>query len=305
MRKNSILIIAFCGLIILGVMSGPAWAQLPWFDDFNDGNADGWTVVSGEWSVVNGEYAQSNYWSNGGYTPYGLDMMSIVNTVPFSDYTVQARVRFETPTEEGCAGPCWTRGWSGLVFRYQDTSNYYTILLWTDYTSTSLEFWTYVNGWWTLVATQQVDVDPLGGNTITAQIQGETFHFYLNNQYVFSGADSTLASGDAGFYTEQVRARFDDWRMMAESPVSALQQLIDLVVDLNLQAGISNSLDTKLEAAVRALDDVNQNNDVAAINALEAFIGAVEAQRNVHLSDAEADSLILVAQQIIQILVGG
>jgi len=50
---------------------------------------------------------------------------------------------------------------------------------------------------------------------------------------------------------------------------------------------------------VRALDDLNQNNDVAAINSLEAFINEVEAQRGKKISDAEADALIALAKQII------
>ena len=54
-----------------------------------------------------------------------------------------------------------------------------------------------------------------------------------------------------------------------------------------------------LDAVVRALDDLNQNNDVAAINSLEAFINEVEAQRGKKISDAEADALIALAKQII------
>jgi len=74
------------------------------------------------------------------------------------------------------------------------------------------------------------------------------------------------------------------------------------VIALNLQEGISNSLDAKLEAAMQALDDINENNDVAAINTLEAFINAVEAQRGNKISEADADALIASAQEIIELL---
>jgi len=37
---------------------------------------------------------------------------------------------------------------------------------------------------------------------------------------------------------------------------------------LNLQSGIENGLDAKLDAALKAIDDLNENNDVAAINTL-------------------------------------
>ena len=86
-------------------------------------------------------------------------------------------------------------------------------------------------------------------------------------------------------------------------PVELIANLIDDVVDLNLQKGISNSFDAKLDAVVQALSDANTDNDVAAINALEAFILGVEAQRGKELTDAEADALILAAQAIIDLLV--
>ncbi|MHC4642176.1 MAG: FIMAH domain-containing protein [Planctomycetota bacterium] len=85
-------------------------------------------------------------------------------------------------------------------------------------------------------------------------------------------------------------------------PTELILQLIITVEDLNLHQGIDNSLDAKLDAACNALDDVNQNNDVAAINTLQAFINAVEAQRDNKISSEEADILIGDAQEIIDLL---
>jgi len=87
-------------------------------------------------------------------------------------------------------------------------------------------------------------------------------------------------------------------------PAVAILDLIDTVEDMNLQQGIDNSLDAKLDAAANALDDVNQNNDVAAINSLNAFINAVEAQRGARITDAQADELIARANSIIAKLSG-
>ena len=85
-------------------------------------------------------------------------------------------------------------------------------------------------------------------------------------------------------------------------PVQSMESLAQQVIGLNLQSGIENSLDAKLDAVLKALDDLNTNNDGAAINALEAFINAVEAQRGNKISDADADTLIAAAQQIIDLL---
>ncbi len=84
--------------------------------------------------------------------------------------------------------------------------------------------------------------------------------------------------------------------------IAAIEELIATVVSLNLQQGIENALDAKLDASIQALDDVNQNNDVAAFNMLNAFIQNVEAQRGSHLTDAAADQLVAGAQAIIDLL---
>jgi hypothetical protein len=82
-------------------------------------------------------------------------------------------------------------------------------------------------------------------------------------------------------------------------------RLIAKVMVLNLHNGIENSLDAKLENALKALDDLNANNDVAAINAIEAFINHVQAQSGDKISVADADDLIYAANNIIVALQNG
>ena len=89
-----------------------------------------------------------------------------------------------------------------------------------------------------------------------------------------------------------------------EDPAEAIEALIGAVISLNLKRGITNSLDTKLGAALNALDDVNTNNDVAAINTLEAFMNAVVAQSGDKIPEADADGLIEAAVNIIIMLAG-
>lgn len=87
-----------------------------------------------------------------------------------------------------------------------------------------------------------------------------------------------------------------------QTPAEAIQDLIDTVGEFNLQQGIDNSLDAKLDAALQALGDINQNNDVAAINSLQSFINAVEAQRGNQITNEQADKLVARAQAIIDSL---
>lgn len=95
----------------------------------------------------------------------------------------------------------------------------------------------------------------------------------------------------------------DVWTLnLYPTPQEAIEDLILLTEDMNLQNGINNSLDAKLDAVLKALEDANEKNDVAAINALNAFINAVEAQRGNKISEADADILIAAALDIIAML---
>lgn len=95
---------------------------------------------------------------------------------------------------------------------------------------------------------------------------------------------------------------FSDFGIFEVDAFGLIDGLINHVLTLNLQQGISNSLDAKLSAALQAVDDFNAYNDIAAINTLEAFINAVEAQRGNKIPEADADELIAVALEIIAIL---
>ena len=84
-----------------------------------------------------------------------------------------------------------------------------------------------------------------------------------------------------------------------QTPAQATQDLIDFVATLNLQEGIENSLNHKLNAAIKSLDDINQQNDLMALNLFQAFINAVNAQRGNMITGEQADILTEKAQEII------
>ena len=89
------------------------------------------------------------------------------------------------------------------------------------------------------------------------------------------------------------------------TPLDLLLELSENLDAMSLPKGIANSLLAKLDAALQKLEDDNENNDTAAINLLEAFINAIEAQRGKKISDADADALIAAAQEIIELLSNG
>jgi hypothetical protein len=82
-------------------------------------------------------------------------------------------------------------------------------------------------------------------------------------------------------------------------PIQLLEELIQAVAALNAKHGIVNSLDAKLSAAKKALQDAKANRDLSAINVLmHSFISAVEAQRGNQILEAEADHLIALAMGV-------
>ena len=87
-------------------------------------------------------------------------------------------------------------------------------------------------------------------------------------------------------------------------PVSLLADLISQVMELNLRNGVSNSLDAKLDNVLNALDDANENDDVAAIDSIEGFINAVEAQSGDFLTIEQPDEFIESALDTIDCLAG-
>ena len=78
-------------------------------------------------------------------------------------------------------------------------------------------------------------------------------------------------------------------------------QLSDLVRNTssyNLQNGIQNSLDAKLQNALDALDSARKNDRTTACNVMGAFINAVEAQTGGALTESQAADFLQAANQI-------
>ncbi len=58
------------------------------------------------------------------------------------------------------------------------------------------------------------------------------------------------------------------------------------IAALNLDHGLENSLDVKLESVIRTLEVVKENNGIAAINSLKALINCTDSD---HASPGSCD----------------
>jgi hypothetical protein len=95
-----------------------------------------------------------------------------------------------------------------------------------------------------------------------------------------------------------------DVRLRAKGPMQLVEDLVEDIRDLNLQQGISNRPDPKLEAAQRALDGLHANDKEVAVAALRELISTVEAQRPDEggLAKDDAKDLIDAAREVISLL---
>ncbi len=90
------------------------------------------------------------------------------------------------------------------------------------------------------------------------------------------------------------------FRDITAPALAAIVELISFVEEMeDLPQGIENSLVAKLEAVQDALVAANAEVREDAVNKLEAFVNAVEAQRDKALTDAQADELVTYAGWII------
>lgn len=87
-----------------------------------------------------------------------------------------------------------------------------------------------------------------------------------------------------------------------EDPGDIVRALVKKIVDINIDNNMSNAIDDKFNAALAALDDTNEHNDVAAVNSLYALIYSTEAQRGTVLTETEADAIIEATQTTIDAL---
>ncbi|MFH1145245.1 MAG: family 16 glycoside hydrolase [Candidatus Eisenbacteria bacterium] len=164
------------------------------FDDFDDANYTGWTVISGTWSAATRELYQSSSTST----------RMIVAPGDRTDCAYEAKVKATSGTNPY------------IIFRYVNSTNYYTFgIVPTDdtarlgrvqsgtfYTTATTPFTCSTNTWYLL----------------RVEVVGKTARAYVNCQQVLQVTDNAMgATGKIGLRTYATRAYFDDIRVMAHS----------------------------------------------------------------------------------------
>jgi pectate lyase len=156
-------------------------------DDFNDGNASGWSTSGGSWSVSSGVYSQSGS---------SASAKSLAGSTSWTTTTVSARVRANT------FGSSTSRG-VGIAARVQSTSNFYALVL----TPTSVQL---RRGATTTIATAPFTTTTGTFYTLALSATGGSLVGRVNGTQVISASDGSISNGRAGLLANYTAASFDD-----------------------------------------------------------------------------------------------
>ncbi|MBM3240187.1 hypothetical protein FJZ31_28210 [Candidatus Poribacteria bacterium] len=161
-------------------------------DDFNDGNADGWTIVenaASEWKVINGGYH--------GSIADGTESIALTGEVDWDVESIEVKIR-DVQGE-----------WLALIWRYQDLNNFDS--WWFNIAGGALEAWPKVSAYEGAArASGAVPFDPAKEFTFKVVIKGNDFDAFFDGQKIGTYTNDAFAAGQVGFLVWAGSATFDD-----------------------------------------------------------------------------------------------
>ncbi len=182
-------------LAFLVSFSSSAQTQTTLFtDNFEDGDAKGWTKSGGTWSVVTDGtrvYKQSGTSS---------DARSRAGSTSWTDYAVEARIK---PLSFN-----GTDRFVALLARAQGSTSYYYLTL---RSSNKIELKKLVSGSSTTLASKTFTVTPGTWYTVRLEAVGTSLAAYVNGTLQLTATDSQFSSGNIGGATFYASAEFDDF----------------------------------------------------------------------------------------------
>ena len=226
---------------------GSAGLSLPFTDNFDDGDSNGWLLVNetpsaAEWSAGSGALAQSNSVESTASFEESFHLGSwawLQAGSTLSDY------RFSVDVERFGDGRAESLG---VLFRYQDPDNYYRFTMNTRYGFSRLE--KRDGGVFSTLAVNAIGDDPAVPLTLTADVDGPDIRISLDGSVVLAATDTAHASGSVGLFT-QSPTRFDN---VVINPIPAGPDVkLTAPVDLSIVDVVGSATTVEAAAVVRNL----------------------------------------------------
>ncbi|MBA1443926.1 MAG: PKD domain-containing protein [Gammaproteobacteria bacterium] len=166
-------------------------------DDFGDGNADGWTELSGTWQVDAGAYHQ---------TDTSLDRtFAMGGHLNVDDLRFEADIVLEGGTGEEAIL---------VLMADEDATNRYEVIL-RGRGLNDVLFYRWINGSSATLVDHNLPFTVGPGLTYKLAVErhGNTYSVYLDDIFLFEYADGTHHQGRVGLATYTTHARFDNVRL--------------------------------------------------------------------------------------------
>ena len=181
-------------IIVALTLWANAYGATSYSDDFDDGNADGWTSAGGSWSVSNS--GESSYYYQ--QTDLSAESFSYAGQISWTDYSFEARVkRIATNGYGSC----------DIVGRSNGT-DFYLVQIGPS----NAQIWnvTAANSWVNVAkanTTNTLDT----WYTYKLEMVGDVIRVYKDGIEIISVTDpNPILSGQIGFRAYRINCRFDD-----------------------------------------------------------------------------------------------
>jgi pectate lyase len=184
---------ALSAIVVSAAVTAPAYADTLFSDNFDDGDANGWSRSGGSWSVVtDGSPALRQ-------TSTSANARVLAGSTSWTDYTVRARVK---PIAYGASNRT-----TGVAARARSSGEYYALVL-TGGGAVQLQ--RVSGGSATVLATAAAGGATGTWRTLALTVQGSALTGSVDGAAVVRATDSTLPSGRAGLLASYASASFDD-----------------------------------------------------------------------------------------------